>query len=389
MTGRHSERGQVLPLWIAAIVTTFVLMFLSLNYGNTLRWEMRAQNAADAAAQALMAIQTQHFNEMSAILYASNVEEFRTRSLLDGMLNALNGAGGCTGLPPSGPRASIRNPAYLPTGQTPFSTTGTNTCAQVFADLLPKYEESVTRYGKDIEELNNIATLTQYRYWTADSASLLTHISATNHCNNVSTSAATVSADGGDCQFTYHLNGIAPRRGLNSVDADAFNIWLPTLGLILPNETESENANLFDPGMVDVVVCTKVPPLIPLFGALQAQSHYVMGRAGATAVLAENDWLQPGAINDPARPGKVPFQPQESYSTVTSGAGYNWYGVLFGGTPWTVGTYTDPQQNHFPVYYTYATENEMDAYAGWWTSIPYDPRKVDTATPTTAVDCPA
>jgi len=379
---RHSQRGQVLPLWIAAILTTFVLMFLSLNYGNTLRWQMRAQNAADAAAQALMAIQTQHFNEMSAILYASNVEEFRTRLLLDGMLNALNGAGGCSN--PSGPALQFRQ------GSFPITS---GSCSQVFADLLPKYEESVARYGKDIEALNNVAVLTNYNNWKNDSASLLNHLSASSNCNTIST--ATVTADGGDCAFQYTLNGVASRPGLNAVDADAFNIWLPTLGLILPNNTENENASLFDPGMVDVVVCAKVPPLIPAFAALQGQTHYVMGRAGATAVLAENDWLQPGAVNDPARPGNKAFQPYEQYTKVDgpgSGAPYDWYGVLFGGTSWSVGTYLDTNNNvTYPVYYSNATQNEMDAYTGWWTAIPYDPRLVvkDAPMPTTTTACPS
>ncbi len=378
MTARAAERGQVLPLWIAAILSTFTLMFLSVNYGNTLRWQMRAQNAADAAAQAVMAIQTQHFNEMSAILYASNVEEFRTRLLLDGMLNALNGAGGCTGYPLT-PKA---------TGQLRFDT-GPGSCDQVFADLLPEFEKSVTRYGNDIQLLNNVATQTTYAEWASDSASLITHLGSAAHCNTIST--MTVATDGGDCQFQYTLNGIASRGGLNAVDADAFNIWLPTMGLILPDDAETENAALFDPGMVDIVVCAKVPPLIPAFGALQAKTHYVMGRAGATAVLIENDWLQPGMINDPARSGTVAFQPVEHYTSADSALGYDWYGVEFGGTAWSTGKYTNTQNQTFPVYYSNATENELDAYAGWWSSIPYDPRLVihDAPAPAPAADCPA
>jgi hypothetical protein len=375
---RHSSRGQILPVWIVAILTILILTFMAINYGNTLRWQMRAQNAADAAAQAVMAIQTQHFNELSAALYATNVEEFRIRLLLDGMLNALNGAGGCTGAPPV-PKAK---------GQALFLT-GSGTCDQVFNTLLPYYEEAVVRYGADVAQLNNVATLTTFSNWSADSSSLLAHISSSSHCNTVSTT--TVVSDGGDCQFQYTLNGIGYRRGLNALEADAYNVVFPALGDTLANNAETENAQLFDPGMVDIVTCAKVPPLIPIFAALQGGTHYVRGRAGATAVLAENDWLQPGAIVDPARSGSIPFQPYENYTSADSGLSYDWYGVWFGGSAWFTGTSTSPSGVVYPDYGSTVTENELDAYAGWWTAIPYDPRLVvpGASPPTIAADCPA
>jgi hypothetical protein len=377
MSRRHAARGQVLPLWIVAILTTFVLMFLALNYGNTLRWQMRAQNAADAGAQAIMAIQTQHFNEMTAILYASNVEEFRIRLLLDGMLNSLNGAGGCTGAPTAKAK-----------GQSLFAT-GANTCDQVFANLLPYYEEAVTRYGNDINQLNNIATLTTFANWKADSASMMTHLDSSTHCNTVSTT--TVLSDAGDCAFQYTLNAVNYRTGLNALESDAYNVVFPALGDTLANNAETENSNLFDPGMVDVIACAKVPPLIPLFGALQAKTHYAIGRAGATAVLTENDWLQPGAIVDPVRGSTIQFQPPETYTPSDSGLSYDWYGVWFGGSAWFTGTSTTAGGVTYPDFGSNATENELDAYAGWWSSMPYDPRLVNSNTPlpTSAADCPA
>jgi len=377
---RQAARGQVLPLWIVAILTTFALMFLAINYGNTLRWQMRAQNAADAAAQAIMAIQTQHFNEMTAMLYAGNVEEFRARLLLDGMLNSLNGAGGCTGWPTAKQKA-----------QTAFLT-GAGTCDQVFADLLPAFEESVVRYGNDVQQLNNVAVLTTYTNWKADSTSMITHLDSSTHCNTISTT--TVVTDGGDCVFQYTLNGVAYRTGLNALEADAYNVVFPALGDTLANNAETENSNLFDPGMVDVIVCAKVPPLIPLFGALQAKTHYVIGRAGATAVLAENDWLQPGVILDPARSGSIQFQPYENYAPAdapASGLGYDWYGVAFDGNAWFTGTSTTSGGVTYPDFGSNVSGNELDAYAGWWSSIPYDPRLVipGATPPTSAADCPA
>jgi hypothetical protein len=379
MSRSHAERGQVLPLWIVAILTTFALMFMTVNYGNTLRWQMRAQNAADAAAQGLVAIQTQHFNEMTALLYASNVEEFRSRSLLDGMLNSLDGAGGCSGAPPS-PKA---------TAQATF-TPGAGTCDQVFSDLMPYFEESVVRYTNDLTLLNNVAALTTTANWQSDMTSLTTHLDSATQCNTTTTT--TVVNDRGDCQFEYKLNGSTTRSGLNAVTADAYTFFLPTQGMVPSNNAETENATLFRPGVVDVVVCAKIPPLIPLFGALNAKTHYVIGRAGATAVQSGGEWLQPGAVYDPARGSgtNILFQPPETYSTADSGLAHDWYGVIFGGTNWGIASFADP---NIPArtdyaYTSSATNTEMDAMTGWWSAIPYDPRKAGGPTPTIAQDCP-
>ncbi len=380
MSRYHAARGQVLPLWITAILTTFALMFMIVNYGNTLRWQMRAQNAADAAAQGLVAIQTQRFNEMTALLYASNIEEFRLRSLLDGMLNSLNGAGGCSGAPT--PKA---------TGQATF-TTGTGTCDQVFSNLMPAYEESTVRYSNDITQLNNVTALATAGNWELDMQSLITHLDSATLCNTSTTT--TVINDRGDCQFQYTLNGYATRSGLNAVTADAYTFFLPTQGMVPPNNAETENPNLFRPGMVDVVVCAKVPPLIPLFGALNAKTHYVIGRAGATAVQSGGEWIQPGDIFDPVRGtgANILFQPPETYTSADATPPmYDWYGVLYGGTNWGISGFTDP---NIPTrtdyaYSSNATVNELDVMTAWWTSIPYDPRKVGAATPTVAADCPA
>jgi len=46
-------------------------------------------------------------------------------------------------------------------------------------------------------------------------------------------------SDGGDCQFEYKLNGIGYRRGLNALEADAYNVVFPALGDTLANNTET------------------------------------------------------------------------------------------------------------------------------------------------------
>jgi hypothetical protein len=346
------------------------------NYGNTLRWQMRAQNAADAAAQAVMAIQTQHFNEITTLLYTSNVEEYRARLLLDGMLNALNGGGGCGGLPSS--QKAAAQPSFS-------NSTVAGSCSQVFKNLLPYYEESVQRYTTDLFQLNDVAVLTTYTKWKSDSAAMLAHLDSSTHCN--STATTVVLPDAGDCAFQYTLNGIAYRSGLSTDAADAYQFSVHA------SYPETENAQFFDPGMVDIVTCAKVPPIFPLFGALHAKTHYAIGRAGATGVIAEEDWFQPGTLVDPARGTSIVFQPKENYTPADATLAYDWYGVSFGGTPWSVATTPDPYHAG-QIDYRYvenATSDGLDAFASWWGAMPYDPRLVvpTAAPPTTATVCPA
>jgi hypothetical protein len=372
----HGSRGQVFPLWVVAVLTTLALTYMIINYGNTLRWQMRAQNAADAAAQAVMAIQTQHFNEITAMLYASNVEEYRARLLLDGMLNSLNGGGGCGNLPTS-QKAS---------GQPNFGT-GTGSCDQVFANLLPYYEESVQRYTNDLFLLNDVATLTTFNNWSADSAAMITHLDSSTLCNTTTTTV--VISDRGDCAFKYTLHAINPRGGLSTDATDAYQFSVHA------SYPETENAALFDPGMVDIVTCAKVPPVIAAFGALNAKTHYVIGRAGATGVITEEDWFQPGTLVDSARGTSLFFQPYENYTPADApgtGLTYDWYGVSYGGTGWSVATTPDPFHTG-QIDYRYVENNGtngLDVFASWWGAMPYDPRLVAPSmpAPTAAAVCP-
>ena len=61
---KHGQRGQVLPVWAMGIVAMLIVTMAVVRYSDMVRWQVRAQNAADAAAQAIVALQTQQFNEM-------------------------------------------------------------------------------------------------------------------------------------------------------------------------------------------------------------------------------------------------------------------------------------------------------------------------------------
>jgi Putative Flp pilus-assembly TadE/G-like len=358
---RHSERGQVLPLWAGAIVTTLMFAFLAVNYGNTVRYQIRAQNAADSVAQGLMALQAERFNKLEVALYTSGVEEYRLRHILDGILLAANDTGGC-----QDSYASATWDAATLTYGGPFLE---GTCAQVYHDLTLEYSYSLNRYTTDAKLVNDFSSYSTYANWVTDTNLLLTHVDAPAHCN--SASPLVVEADGTDCAFKYHILAQKQRTGLLCVQQDAQNILVPGLTRTCPSiGADTENAALFAPAQIDVVSCAEIPPIVPNFGPLHAATQYAIGRAAATTVQFEEDWLQPGALDDPVRPSNTFFQPQEAYTNFAPGSDtsevYNWYGVDFGGNAGVA--YVNYGVFNQPTY-----DNEFSVRMGWWNSIAIKP----------------
>jgi hypothetical protein len=334
---RRDSRGQVLPLWVVAIMTTFVLMFMALNYGNVIRWQVRAQSAADSAAQAFLSVQTQRWNMTMETMYAANVEEFRIRRLMNGILMTMENSGGCA-------QAS--------------------TCPQTYMALRSAYLQAVNRYTADVNLMNNVASYAAQNTATADASNLLAHMAKSTFCNSSGAAKADINVAGVDCGFTYTVAGISQRTGLQDLKYDAQGICIPGLGRTCSGAPDTE-ANDFAPLQVDVVACAIVPPAIPSFWMFQTQPYYAIGRAAATAVMFEEDWFEPGALYDSVRGPNVFFQPSEKYDT-TPATGYDWYLVNFGGNGATAysayNAFTEP-----------VDVDEMSARLGWWNSIPIKP----------------
>jgi hypothetical protein len=91
----HGSRGQTMPFWALAIVLSLGLAFFVMNYTNTVRWHIRAQNAADTAALTTIAADANLSNQQTAAQYALAVDEFRLRAIMNSMINAANSVGGC------------------------------------------------------------------------------------------------------------------------------------------------------------------------------------------------------------------------------------------------------------------------------------------------------
>jgi len=375
----RGQRGQVLPMWAMGTITTLVLTFLALNYANAVRYQIRAQNAADSAAQAVVAIQSERWNLMTEMLYASNIEEYRMRRVLDAMLLSINYSGGCsakTGYIGYSPQNEINLNGTAPTP--PYVTVPffanfdeKGTCSRTYLDLHKNFTREFNRYTADIKYLNDVSALSTYDNWQKDANSLLGTLAT--QCNGNSATAKTLHAAGGDCAFKYTMPGVGYRTGLVSVDEDAQKILVPGLKShsgVYPNDYE--NKDLFAPVKVDIVTCRIVPPLIPSFGPFVLKPTYAIGRAAATNVQMEQDWFDPGALTDPLRGANKMFQGAENYTqssgddTNQGNTAYDWYDVDYGGNPTTA--YPGDGVFAAPV-----TTDEMSARFGWWNAIPATP----------------
>jgi hypothetical protein len=338
----ENQRGQTLPLALGGIIAILVFGFFAFNYANTLRWQVRAQNAADSAAQAILTLQTQQFNEMTATLYAAAVEEYRIRHLLNGMVLASHYQGGCL----------YQNPAVL--AKAPAG------CDYIELQLESDYAAAVGRYTGDVLALHQITASMNFTNFSKDALALLNQIRT---CS---------SAFSGDCAFKYGVPVMKPRTDTEAVYMDANGVLKPSPG----NQTALAasvgtitspplNVNLFAPVQVEVYACAIVPSIIPSFLGWTFPPFTAVARGAATPVMVEEDWLQPGTIANPFTPG-VPYQPREKYlaggATVPDASGYDWYGLDYGGNG--VVAVAGAHWSSSP------TADEFTVYVGWWNSIP-------------------
>jgi putative Flp pilus-assembly TadE/G-like protein len=328
IVSRHRERGQVLPVWCLAIVAMLVMVMMAVRYADIVRWQIRAQNAADAAAQAVLALQTQQFNEMNSALYASAVEEYRIRTILYGLELTAYGNGGCS---------------------------LDNSCTTRYASLYTAYLKAVARYHDEVVLLNRITANMDQATMSSDATALVTHLSNSNVCGKTG---------GGDCAFSYALLDFSPRDPVYTVVKDARAFITPSYG---DNMTAASGVNpSLLPAKTEVSVCADVPSPIPAFLNFKPKPFRVIARAAATSVMVEQDWFQPGQLNN-AWTGKR-YQPTEMWSGSPSNDGLNvdWYQTAFGGN----GSQADSTHNGYAFG---IDQDEFSAFTGWWNSVPMRP----------------
>jgi hypothetical protein len=335
---RHAERGQTLPIWTFAILTAMTLMFFSLNYANTIRWQVRAQNAADAAATAALSIQATQWNKMTALLYATDIEEWRMRSLIQGMIDASNGNGGCN-------KAS-------------------GGCLLLYNAMQQQYDKSVARYTTGIQTLQSMATNGESSQ-SADATKVIQALKAS--CKTTFAVA--------DCPFTYHIINYGYRATTEQAGKDAFYLQLG--GFNSPQDTTPVAD--WEPAQIEIATCATVPPIFnfSFLGPAPAPTN-VIGRAAATNITQTSEWFFPGVTQNPANNSAL-FQPAENYDSTddtfaSSASPRDWYETTYPAINYTA----YPSVNN----YNGVVTGDFEVMAVWWAAIPELPYTTVTQNPT-------
>jgi hypothetical protein len=337
---RESERGQTLPVWIVAIFTALTLMFFALNYANELHWQVRAQNAADSAASGALIFQSLEWNKMNVLLYSADVEEWRIHHLIQGMVDAANGNGGCT-----------------------LGSSGTSggTCFPIYQALRTQYLKAVSRYSTDIGMLQGQSAYTQ-----ANQAYDVAHL--VNIYNRWAESGCPTSLPI-DCTFTYHLVDYSSRTTSQQVGKD--QSYLQAGGFSSPQNSTPNG--VWEPARIEIATCATVAPVVKfsLFG-YTPQSYTVIGRAAATNVPVTADWLSPGVTTNPAS-GSF-FQSTEVYDSTddtfaSTASPRDWYETEYQAQKYAAHAGTSMPYSPLSNVWT----DDFEVMLTWWASIPITP----------------
>ena len=344
------KRGQTFPVWVFGTLTVLTLLAFSVNYGNAIYWQLRAQNAADAAAQGAMSVQATRWNAMLGDLHAAAVEEYRLRYIardLD-VITAPNAA--------------------LVTGCA-TSGGGPLSCATIYQNLVSQYVAAANRYTSDVQLMQALSTPT----FGGDVADIQAAVA--NFQTNCS------SNNGGDCAFNYTVVNPRPRlTALNDVISDCCGDTVGG-GLVAP---ASLNQAL-QPIEIEVVACAKVKPLFPsALSWVAAPTFTAIGRAASTTIMATQEFMEMGAVVNPV--SSTVFQPSEYPESAPIGTGGGPVNganndaplrIDYGGNvTCPLGNCGNPQRVVNPgngIFNGVIHNQAMDIYTGWWTSIPIAP----------------
>lgn len=121
----ENQRGQTMPFWVIGVLIVLTMLFFVANYGASIIWQIRAQNAADSAASTALTVQANLWNEENTILYSASLDEYRLRAINQAILNTINGVGGCSG----------------------------SQCDQDYQSLVSEYNAALSGYNADIQLL--------------------------------------------------------------------------------------------------------------------------------------------------------------------------------------------------------------------------------------------
>jgi hypothetical protein len=334
---RHAQRGQTFPIWAFGTLTVLTMLALALSYGQMIAWQMRAMNAADAAAKGMLSVQTTQWNETEATLHAAAVEEYRLRVTMNDLLEVIHGDGGC-------------------------SATTTPTCAQLYANLRQNYLDSLTRYTNDVSILGRVSAPT----WASQVSEIQAALAQYQ--------ASCGTPAGGDCSFDYTLVEATPRPNTYTED-----VYADCCNFAVGGGTSGNPKLDLTPMQLEIVACANVTPWIPNFWNWNAPTYQAVGRAAATSIMDTQEFLWVGSIVNPASVTSSVFQTSEyPESSNNSSVGFansdQYYRIDFGGNPNNTLNPGDPATSNGNNGFVYgAAYPGLMVADGWWTAMPIQP----------------
>jgi len=363
----HAQRGQTLPILIFAVLTAITLIAVVLNLGDRLAWQIRAQTAADQAADAEIAVQAQQWNRMEAMLSLGSLEEFRSRVLLNGLLLAGARNGYCNAQPaPDGASVSDAPLDGNATANPP------NACYYDYYRLVGAFNQSVKRYTKLVILLQQSTAQQSFDAQRSDALRLVADMTSSTRCG---TSA------GLDCAFTFYTGapyGSFTQRSMATMQAyGQFTGSGRVCGsckhfahsnFMGPMAQNGPLPTLFTPAIGEVTVCHTVQPLITRLIGVQLAPFRFVARSAATAAVTTEELWEPGGSPDPyaSAPGAV-FEPPEHYALPPPSGDFDWYDPSFGRE---YEDYTASGSN--TGFYAYQPHLYVPIVA-WWGALPIHP----------------
>jgi len=280
-TYRSGMRGQVFPAWIFGLLAALAIGVALLQYGDRLAWQVRAQNAADSAAMAMVAVQAQDINRMMALQTNLALEESRARQLADGAFFAARETGYCQQL--------------------------SGGCHPTFDRLVSAFNQSLHRYTNLVLLYHASTRSSTFANWKSDATNLLGDLTTAPLCGTPS---------GLDCAFTYTVppDGAGGVGGLARVAYSTFQMddGYGTYGFGGRLTPRADLVNdPFYPARAQVTVCRTVPPIISNFFGIQPAPWTVVATSAAADHEVLDEWWKPGWMFNPKNGAYV--QPVEQF----------------------------------------------------------------------------
>ncbi len=278
VTMRKYERGQVFPVWTLAVLSALALTLFVINYANVMKWQIRAQNAADTAAESAAVASAEGFNQLELLFYTTSVAELRLRYLNQAILNNLQGLG-CT---------------------------TTTACESDYNALVAELHNAIQTYDDSRSALVWLGENVNDRYFDSSNGAFETitgYQYADGRQDAACVSAGVTCVNQTDQAFTY-----------TPLDIDAGDVGFGT-----PNTTE-------------VASCRSVPILSPKIQGLSLGTAFRAVGVGAFTIVSIPEKFSPdGSTILGAAAGKV-YQPVEQWAPDSNA----YYNVNFAGLTDTV-----------------------------------------------------